>query len=247
MKSKFILLSFTAIFCFNAWSDKTPPAQSLLVKSDKARGGINDGISWEVEITAFQDEEKKISNFDIKVKSLNILAVCIAPARQKGETYLFNDRNLWVYRSNLRKPISVSTRQRLSGQTANGDIATTNYAKDYEAQSIGEESVKGEKSYKLLLKSKSKDLTYDQIHYWISQKSGLAIQADFLTTEGKPFKRANYMYANSISVAGKKEPFISEMIITETAFPENKSVLKYKNLKSIKLADNIFNVNNLAR
>lgn len=222
-------------------------AKSWLLKSDRARGGINDGVEWEVLINNVQNGQTSQSTFQVKVKQTNILATCLAPARQKGETYLFNDRNLWVFRTNLRKPISVSPRQRLTGQTANGDIAATNYAKDYEATFLANEIITGEKSKKLLLKAKGTDLTYDQIHYWVSEKNGLALQADFLTLEGKPIKRATYKYDNKIMMDGKSEPFISEMIITESNFPENKSVLTYQNLKSTKLSDSLFNVNNLAR
>lgn len=222
-------------------------AKNLLLKSDQARGGLNEGLEWDVVISTNENSQTSDSTFHVQVKNVNILAVCTAPARQRGETYLFNDRNLWVYRTNLRKPISVSTRLRLSGQTSNGDIATTNYTKDYDAELIGKESIGNEKVIKLLLKAKSRDLTYDQIHYWISEKSGLAVQADFLTLDGKAIKRATYKYENTIQLNGKSAPFISEMIITETAFSQNKSVLKYNNLKNQKFPDNIFNVNNLAR
>lgn len=239
----FIILSSLSL---NAIA-KPPQASELLRKSDRARGGLNDGITWEIEIATTQGQDTKNSVYEVKVKGSNILAVCSSPARQKGETYLFNNRNLWVYRSNLRKPISVSTRQRLSGQTSNGDIAATNYAKDYNAEIVKSEAIAGESSYKLLLKAKTTDLTYDQIHYWISEKSGLALQADFLTSEGKSFKRATFKYNNIIQAGSKSEPFISEMTISETAFPENKSVLTYKNLNSKKLDDSVFNVNNLSR
>lgn len=241
-----LLLFFTFILnC--AYATTTPEARELLLKSDRARGGVSDGVVWDVLITSVQSGQTRESTFNVKVKGVNVLAVCSAPARQKGETYLFNDRNLWVYRSNLRKPISVSTRVRLSGQTSNGDIANTNYAKDYEAEILTRENIGSEKAVKLLLKAKSRDLTYDQIHYWVSDKSGLALQADFLTLEGKPIKRATFSYGNSIKVDGKTEPFISEMLITESAFPENKSTLRYQNLKNQTISDSIFNVNNLAR
>lgn len=238
---------FILLFLNFVHAATTPEAREMLLKADRARGGLSDGVVWDVFITSVQSGQTKESTYNVKVKGVNVLAVCTAPARQKGETLLFNDRNLWVYRNNLRKPISVSTRVRLSGQTSNGDIANTNYAKDYEAELGPKENIGAERAVKLLLKAKSKDLTYDQIHYWVSEKSGLALQADFLTLEGRPIKRANFIYDNIIEVKGKKEPFISEMVITESAFPENKSTLRYQNLKGQNLSNAIFNVNNLSR
>lgn len=240
----FFITSFTLTIS-TSWASLSPT--DLLLKSDRARGGINDGLSWEVTIKTFQDGTEKESTYEVWAKKVDVLAKCLLPARQKGEIFLFNDKNLWVYRPNLKKPISVSSRQRLSGQTANGDIATTNYAKDYNAASIGKEVINGIKTDKLLLKAKSKDLTYDQIHYWVNLDTGLAIQAEFLTLEGKAFKKAVYKYENTIEVNGKKEPFISEILITDVAFPNNKSILNYSKLKKEKLNDGFFNVNNLSR
>lgn len=218
-------------------------AQKLIERADRARGGLNHGLSWLLEIKTNQSGNENESKYQVSALGDKILAVCNFPPRQKGETFLFHGRNLWVYRSSLRKPISVSTRTKLSGQASNGDIATTNYAKDYEAQEVGKEEINGEKTAKLLLKAKFPDLTYDQIHYWISEKSGLALQAEFLTPEGKPLKRATFTYGNSV----EKDPFVSEMVITEHSFPANKSVLKYSDVKKSKLSEGTFNVNNLSR
>lgn len=248
--SKLCIVFFSSILLLTSYTlYASPPlaATTLLLKADRARGSLNDGLSWEVSIKTFQDEAVKESTYEVWVKNVDVLAKCLSPVRQKGEIFLFNDKNLWVYRPNLKKPISVSSRQRLSGQTANGDIATTNYAKDYQASSLGQEKINGIKTEKLILKAKSKDLTYDQIHYWIAIDSGLALQAEFLTLDGKAFKKAIYKYENTVEVQGKNEPFISEITITDVAFPKNKSILTYSKLKKEKLMDGFFNVNNLSR
>ena len=49
---------------------------------------------------------------------------------------LFNDRTIWFIKPGLRKPVSISARQRLVGDAANGDIATTNYARDYDGATL---------------------------------------------------------------------------------------------------------------
>ena len=43
--------------------------------------------------------------------------------------------------------MSISARQRLTGLAANGDIASTNYARDYEGTIVGEEVVDGEPTW----------------------------------------------------------------------------------------------------
>lgn len=215
----------------------------LLQKSDAARGGLNDGVSWTIKIVTVQNNETSESYYKIKVKNQNILAVCFNPPRLKDETFLFNDKNLWIYKPNLKKPISVSSRQRLSGQTANGDIAAINYSKDYIATFLKEEKIDNQMTAKLLLKAKSSDSTYDKIHYWVSLSSGLAIKADYLNFDDTPMKTSYFTYQNSL----KGKAFISKMEIIDSQFSTNKSTLFYESISEEKLSDSIFNVNNLSR
>ena len=82
--------------------------------------------------------------FLVKARGLDALVEALAPARYKGEIMLFNDRSIWFVKPGLRKPVSISPRQRLTGDAANGDIATTNYARDYEGTITGESTVDGD-------------------------------------------------------------------------------------------------------
>ena len=237
-----LLSFFLLLISLNIWATNLNPRE-LLIKSDQARGGLNHGVRWKVKIETYSNEEKSESQYNIKVKATNILAVCDFPPRQKGETFLFNDKNLWVYRPNLKKPISISSRQKLSGQTANGDIAAINYSKDYEATYISEEKVNGTLAAKLLLKAKSTDSTYDKINYWIELKSGLAVKAEYLNSDNTPIKTALFFYENQFHGV----PFISKMEIIDSQFSNNKSILIYENIIEENLNDSIFNVNNLSR
>jgi outer membrane lipoprotein-sorting protein len=158
---------------------------------------------------------------------------------------LFNDQSLWFYRNGLRKPVTLSRRQRLTGQAANGDIAATDYAGNYTATVQGEEKVDGEDSYKMLLKSKNANNTYDQIRYWVSKSRKLALKAEFLTLQGEPFKRATFKYDNTVATATGTIPFVSEMRIEDGEFKNNYSVIRYKSPSEKSLGHSIFNVGNL--
>ena len=228
-------------------AEKAPEPSKILALADRARGGLSSGVSWTVKVDSKEEGQATAFEYEVKVKGLNVLATCTNPPRQKGETFLFNDRNLWVHRPNLRKPISVSTRQRLSGSASNGDIATTNYASDYEATIVGEETIDGAKTWKLFLKGKDKDVTYDAINYWVDQKKFLGVRAEFLTLDKKVLKRADFTYANKIPLNGKATPFVSQMKVVDPNMPDSQTTLTYSGIKTTKLNDEIFNVNNLAR
>lgn len=225
----------------------TKLAQELLQASDIARGGVEDGVVWEAEVQNQEEGELTNRRFRIRAKGDNALVEALSPARNKGEVFLFQDRDMWFYKPGLKKPVAISARQKLTGQAANGDIASTHYARDYDAQIEKELVVNGQKQYVLLLKAKSKNLTYDQIRYWVSEPDRLAFKAEFLTLQGTVFKRADLEYKNSITYKGKKFPFVSQLKITDAKFEENFSILKYENPSIQNVSTNLFNINRLGK
>jgi outer membrane lipoprotein-sorting protein len=248
MKLKFILT--TVIFCGSSrLFAADPSAIELLNDSDRSRGSAAaaDGLSWDVTVNSDDGTAKNSITYALKVKGTDALAEATSPARNKGETMLFNDRNIWFFKPGLKKPVAISPRQKLMGQASNGDIASTNYARDYEGQISGSEKVDGKDAWKLELKAKAKNVTYDRIRYWISKKSRLGVKAEFLTVGGDVFKRASFEYDNKMESGGKAFPFVSRVIITDAVNEKSRTELVYKSPSPAKHADSIFNVNNLIR
>ncbi len=228
---------------------KDPTAVEILQASDRARGSdaVSEGISWGVEVhEKSASTENKIS-YDLKVKGADAFAEATAPARNKGETMLFNDRNIWYFKPGLKKPVAISPRQKLMGQASNGDIASTNYARDYDGTFSGSEKVDGQDTWKLDLKAKAKNVTYDRIRYWVSKKDRLGIKAEYLTVSGDVFKRATFEYKNKLEEGGKSYPFVSKMVISDAVNKALVTILNYKLPRREKHADSLFNVNNLVR
>jgi outer membrane lipoprotein-sorting protein len=239
------LLVLSLLFGFQALAADT--AADLLKATDRARGGIASGVVWNAKITTTEDGETSERTFLVKAKGNDANVEALAPARNKGEVFLFNDRNMWFFKPSLRKPVSISARQKLSGQAANGDIATTNYARDYTPKDAGDEKIDGQDTKVLLLKANSNQVTYDQVKYWISKKDKLALKAEFMTLQGVPFKVATFEYKNSMTSEGKTFPFVSKMTIQDSKFPANKSIIEYSKPKAEDLSASLFNVNNLSR
>ncbi len=226
---------------------KEPNPETLLKASDRARGGVASGVTWKVRILSQDNGNDSDRTFLIKAKGVDAIAESLLPAKFKGEVFLFNDRTMWFFKPSLRRPIAISARQRLTGQAANGDIAATNYARDYTAEVQKKEVISAESTVVLLLKAKSDDVTYDQIRYWVSEKSQLAIQAEFMTLQGEVFKTAKFEYKNTILVNKKKTPFISKMTIQDANKKDNRSTLIYTPPQLGSLPSALFNVNNLSR
>jgi len=239
-----ILVVFSSLVALNAKADL---AHDLLLASDQGRGGIEEGLAWTIKITTTEDGETTEREFFVQAKDHDALVEATAPPRNKGEVFLFNDRMMWFYKPGLKKPVGISARQKLSGQAANGDIASTHYARDYSATLQGTDTFNGEKMQILRLKAKTENLTYDQINYWISEKTKLARKAEFLTLQGTVFKIGELDYQNQLLLAGKQIPFVSRLKITDAKFPENISTIEYSKPKVVTLPTGLFNINRLSR
>ncbi len=98
-----------------------------------------------------------------------------------------------------------------------------------------------------MLTAKAKNLTYDKIRYWISEKDKLAVKAEFLTLQGKPFKIGTMKYGNKLAVDGQNIPFVSELTIIDAKFQKNQSIIKYAKPSVAAISASQFNVNNLTR
>lgn len=219
----FMPLSFTA--------HAAPDAQQLLEDADRARGGGLPGIVWTIHLTP-REGDKVLESQRLEVRATDDASVAetLEPARFRGAKIVQVGRNMWLTKTGLSKPVPVSPRQRMSGQAANGDIAATNYAKDYNATLEGEEALDGEPCYVLDLRARHKRTTYDRVRYWVSKARGVAAKAEFYSLSGKLLKTAQFEYGNDIRHEGRRIPFVSRMTIRD-ALIDAETEMRYETVK----------------
>jgi len=220
--------------------------KKILSMADEARGNV-EGIEWEIKIESIENGRKQFRTLKIKARDFNSLAEFLLPPKVKGRKLLMIDRNMWFIKPGLRKPVPISPRQKLMGGASNGDIASTNYAGDYEATSVSEDTVNEELCYLLDLIASNKKVTYDRIRYWISKKRLVGVKSEFFTVSGKMLKSATFEYGNSILIQGKPKPFVSKMVITDAIVKSNVTTMNYSKVKLKKIPDSTFNLNLLVR
>jgi len=225
-----------------------PDATELLRDSDRARGGIEEGLTWTVVVESTEDGETSRRSYLVRARGDDALAEALSPPRHKGELILFNDRTLWYVKPGLRRPISISARQRLQGDAATGDISSTRYARDYAGTVAGEDAVDGDPAWRLDLVARTKSVTYDRIRYWISKKRRLGLKAEFLTVGGDLFKTATFEYGSRVKVSGGRElELVSRMTIRDAMGAGNVTVLAFEAPRAERHAPALFNVNNVVR
>lgn len=221
--------------------------KEILRNADRARGNL-DGIVWNILITTNEDGSDESRGMTVKVKGNDTLARFTSPPNMNDRMVLMKDRNMWFIRSGLKKPVSLSPRQKLLGDAANGDIASTNYVEDYDGTLLGQDAVHGEPCYVLDLKATNKSVTYDRIKYWVSKERLVGVKAEFYTLSGKLFKTAEFKYENRITLNnGEEAPFVSELVIRDAIQKDRVTTMKYSNIKVGPIPDTTFNLNVLVR
>lgn len=214
----------------------------ILQHADQSRGNL-EGVNWEVFLESTKGKRKNSMTLDVKARGFDIRAETLTPTKYKGNKILMLKGNMWFYKPGISKPVPISRRQKLLGLAAYGDIASTNYFKEYEGDIIGEETVEGELCYVFNLKPRNKKTTYDRIKYWISKKRLVGIRAEYFTVSGKKFKSALMEYDHMVTIDGHTRPFISRMTFSDELMSSDSTFLAFKMPIFKKLPDYIFNLN----
>jgi len=208
---------------------------TLLKDSDFYRGGRIEGVSWNVHVKNI--EQSKIKNeisveVDIAHKKRKQFALInfLTPVKYRGQKLLLREHNMWFSKPSLRRPVPISSRQRLSGAASNADIASANYFEDYTAQMLSPESIDGIPCYTLELIAKTNLVSYYRIKYWVQENTHQGLKAEFYGKAGKLIKTARFKYNNKIMHNDKEVDFISDIIINDNINKEDFTTLTISNV-----------------
>jgi hypothetical protein len=215
--------------------------KDILRLADQSRGNL-EGIKWKLSIESIENNDKQERDMIVSARGYDFLAELMKPAKYKGQKILMVDHNMWFTKPGVKKPVPISSRQKLVGGAAYGDIAATNYADDYEPVPLPDETVNGEMCRVFDLKAVNKKATYDQIKYWISINRTVGVKAEYYSVSGKLFKTAVFEYNNHISKENPS-PFISKMTISDSLVQGNITSLIFLDNELMQIPDSMFDLN----
>lgn len=184
---------------------------AALLQAEQARGIMtgNTGVRWVVSVTG-----NKNAKFVATSQGGKIVAEVIEPADAVGRKYLAEaDGAMWFWKPGNSRPVSVSKRQRLTGDAAIGDIASTSYVDGYKV--VGSESgeVNGEAATVYTMKANSLGDTYAKIKYWVTTNGNLGKKAEFYTKSDTLLRTSTMEYNNKAN----GRPFLSKMVIKDSS------------------------------
>ncbi len=218
-------------------------AQDILKAADQARGNV-EGVAWQVTVESKDNQQVTDALvYDIKARGFDVSGLSLSPPKYKGQKLLMLNTSMWFYKPGLSKPVPISQRQKLLGDAAYGDIASTNYADDYTTTQLADEAVDGEDCYVFDLKAKDNKTTYDRVKYWISKTRLVGIKAEYFTVSGKEFKSSTMDYDNLVDVGGETRPFISRIVLHGELMNGSVTYLSMRNPRVEPLPDYVFDLN----
>ena len=135
----------------------------------------------------------------------------------------------------------LSPQQRLLGQAANGDVVTVNFARDYSAQRVRDETIQdGERrarpSVLLRLTAVSADATYPSVELWLDADKLWPIRARFYTDSGRLLKTAYYRRFQA--QLGADRP--TETVIIDGLNPQSVTIVRLSDYQARSLPANWF-------
>lgn len=222
------LLSFSCIL-INA-------QDAALLAAEKARGIMTGytGVQWTVNVSG-----AKSAQFLATAKGGKIHAEVIQPADAAGRKYLAEAKGaMWFWKPGLSRPVSVSKKQRLSGDAAIGDIASTSFVDGYKVVGKEDGEVNGETATVYTMKANSLGDTYAQIKYWVTKSGSLGKKAEFYAKSGNLLRTSTMEYKNMANGG----PFLSKMVIQDSSRTIN---LTFSNVKIGNYPDSMFERDNI--
>ncbi len=222
----------------------TPSAQDILAAADRARNPeqpfrLTDTLTEYVGgqardrmvLMVYAKENRKTGEYANLVRYVD-------PPRDRGKMVLMNGSAMWFYDSATKASVRISPQQRLLGQASNGDVVTTNFARDYKATFAGEEVVKDPEKlarncWKLKLVAADDAAVYSRIEYWVEKGTFRPVKGKFYSDSGRLLKIAYYHKFKEM--LGGLRP--SETVIIDAVDTNLVTTMSYENMTAAEIPD----------
>jgi len=203
MRNMMIGLGLALAVIGTAQAQTQPTGAEIVAALDRAR---NPGQGFRVTSTMTEYVGGQARNHmvlvvyareDKRTRQYNNVIGYLDPARDIGKMILFNGSNMWFYDPSSKASVRISPQQRLLGQASNGDVATVNLAKDYDARLLGEETLLdadrvNRTCWHLDLRAATDEAVYSRVEMWVEKGTYRQVKGKFYSDSGRLLKIAYY-------------------------------------------------------
>lgn len=198
-----MLLVLNAFLPADALAQKPETADDIVAASDAVRNPDKPFrlTTTLIEYREGRERDKMVlsvySKEDLNSGQYRSLIRFVAPPRDENKLMLNNGNILWFYDPASKASVRLSPQQRLMGQASNGDVATVNFHKDYQATLITEEVITDAskaqcRCYKLNMRAHNDTVVYHRIEYWVNVENDRPVKGKFYSESDRLLKIVYY-------------------------------------------------------
>ncbi len=190
---------------------------------------------------------------DFKYASLGkeySLVLITAPAKDKGQTFLKVDNQLWMWNPQISRIVKLGSSMMSQGwmnsDYSNDELLNSgSIVTDYDKKIIGSETINGKDCYKIELTPKTdKNIIWGKQILWISKQNFLILKNEFYDEDG--FLVKTHIASDIKNMDGRTIP--TKFTILKADEPKNKTVVTLNKIKfDVKIDKNFFSQQNMKR
>lgn len=258
-KAFLLIFVFTVILIPFAYGEEPQTAtEAMLISapadmsSEQTRSEILEKIDRALNPESYVSY-KKIINIDTKgtkkefvmyvgkLGADKVLGSFISPKSELGRATLRIGDNMWLYIPNVKKPVRITSLQSITGGLFNNsDIMSLDYSTEYDCVSVAEK----DGFYDLELKAKNGSVAYEKLLIKADSKTFIPEKIECYTASNMLVKTLHFKNITEFE-EGFSRPAVIET--DSPLFKGARSIMIYSQLKRIKLDEELFNINNMAR
>lgn len=170
---------------------------ALLRTADRYRTG-GEHLQVETEVTVLKpdgsvDKERRYTVFAQPERRSLVL---MRSPSEVGQKVLMLGDDFWLLMPGSQRPMRITPAQKLLGEASTGDIATMNWAEDYDGAVVGSEPCPGATDRTcrhLSLQASRRGASYRRIELWVGVAKGEPVAADLYLQSDKLAKQARFI------------------------------------------------------
>jgi outer membrane lipoprotein-sorting protein len=239
-----LILMFTSLIMANA---QPTTAKDIVKKAyDKMQGKTGEST---MNMTIVRPEWQRTITFKSWSKGSEYsIALITAPAKEKGQTFLKRNNEIWNWVPSINRmiklPASMMSQGWMGSDYSNDDLLKeSSIVNDYDHTLLGEEIVSGLICYKVKLVPKpDAAVVWGYIVKWISKDNFLQLKSEYYDEDQVLVKTET---GSNIKLMGDREiPTHFEIIPADK--PKNKTIVEISNAKfDIPINDSFFSQQNM--
>lgn len=254
MHKLLLSLLFFSIACLTVCAQQPPAAKDtmaaeIMQAADQYRG--EEGWGFSLQVVDFQKGEQEVkilATYGFEVtgrlfgafpnRALKAFVQFNSPQSEVGKKMLMDDRIYWMFFPQTKNLVRITPAQRLAGLATAADIASTNFAIDYEGQLSGEESVLDVLCYKIKLTPRHEEVAYGSLIYWVEKETYKPSKVEYYSVTGTLLKTAYFRKFQMAQAIGKVKAH--EVFMIDATQEGRVTRMLYDNMRPEKRPDYFF-------